>query len=115
MKTREELLNQLGQLEGYFDELKIFQVLAKDYSADAVDRILDAPTQAQLDCPYCHGTDNLNDTTNRNNDFQIKIDLYGPDDARLNVEYRGGADREIAHINYCPVCGYRLKGRANDD
>lgn len=107
MKTREELLKeyephkpQKGEIVGWFK--------AADY--DDIKQILGAPTQKQLDCQYCHGTDNLNDTTNRNNDFQIKIDLYGPDDARLNVEYRGGADREIAHINYCPICGYRLKG-----
>jgi hypothetical protein len=85
MKTREELLNQLGQLEGYFDELKIFQVLAKDYSADAVDRILSAPTQAQLDCPYCHG---------------MNLEEYHK---RLNED-----SSYIEEVKYCEVCGRKL-------
>ena len=64
--------------------------------------------EKQVNCPYCHSTGNLNDTTDRNNDFQIKIDLYDPDDARLNVEYQCGTDYEIVHINYCPMCNRKL-------
>jgi predicted molibdopterin-dependent oxidoreductase YjgC len=108
MKTREELLNQLGQLEGYFDELEIFQVLAKDYSADAVDRILSAPTQAQLDCPYCHGKADLNDTTNSS--FQINLDTSDDNDYRLQVDYKDefyDYDNS-AIIHYCPACGRKL-------
>ena len=70
--------------------------------------------EKQANCPYCHSTGNLNDTTDRNNDFQIKIDLYDPDDARLNVEYQCGADYEIVHINYCPMCGRNLGDDEND-
>jgi len=61
--------------------------------------------EKQADCPYCHWAADLNDTANRNNDFQINIDLDDPDDVRLNVEYQGGADYEDARINYCPICG----------
>lgn len=66
-------------------------------------------------CPYCHSTGNLNDTTDRNNDFQINIDLYDPDDARLNVEYQGGADYETAHINYCPICSRWLGDKKENE
>lgn len=90
MKTREELLNQLGQLEGYFDELEIFQVLAKDYSADAVDRILSAPTQAQLDCPYCRNM-NLED-------YHKMLEENRTDDSNY-----------IAKVKYCEVCGRKLE------
>ena len=58
-------------------------------------------------CPYCHRVADLNDITN--SDFQINIDLYDTDDARLNVEYQGGVDYETAHINYCPMCGRDLR------
>lgn len=109
MKTREELLNQLGQLEGYFDELEIFQVLAKDYSADAVDRILSAPTQKQLDCPYCH--EPFLDLSGQS------VDEMFPEDAYCNFEKDGlnygsgefedGSDKTI-HVNFCPMCGRKL-------
>jgi hypothetical protein len=89
MKTREELLDQLGQLEGYFDELEIFQVLAKDYSADAVDRILSAPTQEQLDCLYCHG---------------VTLEEYH----KALEETRTDDSSYIAQVKYCEVCGRKL-------
>lgn len=104
MKTREELLNQLGQLEGYFDELEIFQVLAKDYSADAVDRILSAPTQAQLDCPYCHKGKHVYICENT----YLEIT---PGETRVckkrvidYEEWQIGAVK----FDYCPMCGRKL-------
>lgn len=63
--------------------------------------------EKQANCPYCHGTADLNDTAN--SEFQINIDLYDSDDVRLNVEYQGGADYDdSSHINYCPMCGRKL-------
>ena len=62
--------------------------------------------EKQADCPFCHGAADLNDTAN--SEFQINIDLYDPDDVRLNVEYQGGADYEMAYIKYCPMCGRKL-------
>lgn len=105
MKTREELLDQLGQLEGYFDELEIFQVLNKNYSADAVDRILAAPTQKQLNCQYCHKekTINLSETCH--------LEIASPRDLNL-IERRsfdyGDWQTGTTKINYCPMCARKL-------
>ncbi|ULQ49043.1 hypothetical protein [Liquorilactobacillus nagelii] len=87
MKTREELLKELDEPEiiasksPFLDDWNT----QRKIGIDGVKDILQAPTQEQLDCPYCYGM-NLEDYHKRLNE---------------DSSY-------IAQVKYCEVCGRKL-------
>jgi hypothetical protein len=105
MKTREELLANLGKLNGYYDQLQIFQATDVTYTRQEVRQILSAPTKEQLKCEYCHGKADLNDTAN--SDFQLNIDT-AENEIDVTYDFESGNDYCNFPIHYCPMCGRKL-------
>lgn len=83
MKAREELLKEMNRFRRQMltpEQAKILKQGLHD--------VLNAPTQAQLDCPYCH---NMN------------LEEYR---RQLNED-----SSYIEEVKYCQVCGRKLGGK----
>ncbi|MCI1921956.1 MAG: hypothetical protein LKJ22_08550 [Liquorilactobacillus nagelii] len=107
MKTREELLGKLGQSLEHMDTPKMFHKFNNlTYSVEAVERILSAPTQEQLDCPYCHGGRKAKPIVETKSEFlafdKSGIVAFGNDGSVTTGE-------DYTKIKYCPMCGRKLE------
>lgn len=80
MKTREELLEMISGDKVFFPDGSYRTISFSD-----VLNILNAPTQEQLDWPYCHG---------------VTLEEYHQ---RLNED-----SSYIEEVKYCEVCGRKL-------
>ena len=106
MKTREELLKeyephkpQKGEIVGWFK--------AADY--DDIKQILGAPTQKQLDCPYCHnfGAENASKHFFADGEWVLRVNS-----ATHSLIVKNTIDRSFCdyiNISYCLACGRKLE------
>jgi hypothetical protein len=101
LKTREELLTNLGELNGYYDQLRIFQATDVTYTQQEVQKILNAPTEEQMKCKFC---------------YKPFIPLYSETDTASGLieehkvfgVYADGKKLIGLKFSFCPMCGRKL-------
>lgn len=105
MKTREEILKELKNPINVFS----YHAYASDWvpkpiSFDDVEKVLTAPTQARLNCPYCHGDKQINLCYNLYLDIIKNKGLIMETNDYINTSWVRG------HITFdcCPKCGRKL-------
>ena len=92
MKTREELLKEMKRFRREMltpEQSKIVKL--------GVDDILNTPTQAQFNCPYCHGHEFIVEG------FDLNANIY-----RNELFVRSKDEITTNYIKYCPMCGRNL-------
>lgn len=65
-------------------------------------------------CPYCHKSGKHTNAYGRFNDWQRITHSNRLDDNFL-VTRVPGHDTLLMHVNYCPMCGRKLRGDSNGD
>ena len=106
MKTREELLKELDESETIASKSSFLDDwnTQRKIGIDGVKDILQAPTQEQLDCPYCHNDPKQADLLKKYTDDNMYI-VYLKSNT-LNLEAAGL--RVSEKVKFCPVCGRKL-------
>ncbi|QYH53681.1 hypothetical protein [Liquorilactobacillus nagelii] len=95
MKTRSDLLANLGELNGYYDQLQIFQATDVTYTQQEVRQILAAPTEEQMKCGFCHAP------------------LSGREWSKLEYcnelrKHSNLCGDVLIYVNFCQFCGRKL-------
>lgn len=98
MKTREELLANTWKPD---EDVNIGSYVIRQ---GKLGKILNAPTEKQLDCPYCHNDPKQADLLKKYTDDNMYI-VYLKSNT-LNLEAAGL--RVSEKVKFCPVCGRKL-------
>lgn len=106
MKTREDLLKYYGPHNPQDGEI-IGWLQTANY--DEIQQILKAPTQEQLDCPYCHnfGAEKASKHIFSDGEWVLRVNS-----ASHSLIVKNTVDRSFCDyidISYCPACGRKLR------